>query len=52
MITETSRTYARTRPSKTDKLRGFSVLAGAVIRNTVIIAEELSILLYIRKIEL
>lgn len=52
MIAETARTYARTRPSKADKLRGFPVLAGAVIRNTVIIAEELSVLLYIRKIEL
>lgn len=52
MIAETCRVYIRTRPATTERLAHFPVLAGAVLRNTVIIAEEISVLLFIRKIEL
>ncbi|MDD4004979.1 MAG: hypothetical protein PHW69_07225 [Elusimicrobiaceae bacterium] len=52
MTGETFRTYARTRPGKRERLLDFAVLAGAVIRNTVLIAEDIAVLLFIRKIEL
>lgn len=52
MITETCRVYIRTRPTTAERLKHAPVLAGAIIRNTVIIAEEISVLLFIRKIEL
>ncbi|MFA6582882.1 MAG: hypothetical protein WCS77_01180 [Elusimicrobiaceae bacterium] len=52
MIIETARTYARTRPAKTDKAKDLHILLGAIIRNTALTAEEISVLFYIRKIEL
>jgi len=52
MLSEMRQMYRSDRPGWGKALRGFPILAGAVVRNSSRLAEEISILFYIRNVRL
>lgn len=52
MVSETYETYRMTRPGWIAGLRECHILLGAIVRNAILVAEQISILFYIRNVRI
>ena len=52
MVRETYTTYRMTRPGYLSAVREAHILLGAIVRNTMLVAEQISILFYIRNVRI
>ncbi len=52
MVSETYETYRMTRPGWIASMRECHILLGAIVRNAILVAEQISILFYIRNVKI